>query len=104
MKVKGSKWNKPEHSSPLNEERQMVTKPKANAKDDDNGELDEDQDDNPEVILCVSCNKQIDEWSIVCDCCQNWEHRQCAGISKDEFDVFIVIVIFIATGSPLSLH
>ena len=86
-KTKGGKRNKPEHNSPLNEDKQKVKKPKAYAKDDDNGEFDEDQDNNPEVILCVSCNEQIDEWSILCNCCQNWEHHQCAGISKDEFGV-----------------
>ena len=38
-------------------------------------------------VLCVTCNKQAEEDSIECECCFKWVHRECAGISKDEYKV-----------------
>ena len=38
-------------------------------------------------ILCISCNKIADEGIIQCESCFKWEHRECAGVSAEEFDV-----------------
>ena len=37
--------------------------------------------------VCVTCNKCAGEDCIKCKCCFKWEHRTCAGISKDEYVV-----------------
>ena len=74
------KRNTPEHNTPPGKTKEKKTKSEA-------GRKDKEEENDTEVTLCVSCNKSVDEQSILCDCCQNWEHRQCAGISKEEFDV-----------------
>ena len=38
-------------------------------------------------ILCISCSKNADEGSIQCESCFKWEHRECAGVTTEEFAV-----------------
>ena len=38
-------------------------------------------------ILCISCAKGADEGSIQCESCFKWEHRECAGLTSEEFTV-----------------
>ena len=38
-------------------------------------------------VLCITCKKHAGEDSIECESCFNWEHRACAGISKDEYEI-----------------
>ena len=38
-------------------------------------------------ISCVKCNEVAEEDSIECECCFKWEHRECAGISQDEYKI-----------------
>ena len=38
-------------------------------------------------ILCISFNKNANEDSIQCESCFNWEHRECAGVSTQEYEV-----------------
>ena len=46
-----------------------------------------EKDKTGEPTLCVSCSKSADKDSIECDLCHEWEHRDCAGISKDEYKI-----------------
>ena len=45
------------------------------------------KDKSGEVSVCVKCNKNVEEDSIECESCLKWEHRDCAGISKEEYEV-----------------
>ena len=45
------------------------------------------KDKSGEVSVCVKCNKNVEEDSIKCESCLQWEHRDCAGISKEEYEV-----------------
>ena len=38
-------------------------------------------------ISCVKCKEVAEEDSIECECCFKWEHRECAGISEDEYKI-----------------
>lgn len=38
-------------------------------------------------VLCITCKKNAGEDSIECECCFKWEHRACAGVSKEEYEV-----------------
>ena len=38
-------------------------------------------------ILCISCSKNADEGSRQCESCFKWEHRECAGVTTEEFVV-----------------
>lgn len=38
-------------------------------------------------VLCLKCNKHATEDSVECECCFKWEHRTCAGISEDEYEI-----------------
>ena len=38
-------------------------------------------------ILCISYNNNADEGSIQCESCFKWEHRECAGVTTEEFAV-----------------
>ena len=38
-------------------------------------------------ILCLKCNKCATEDSVECECCFKWEHRTCAGISEDKYEI-----------------
>ena len=40
-----------------------------------------------EVSICIKCNKNAEEDSIECESYLKWEHRVCAGISKEEYKV-----------------
>ena len=37
--------------------------------------------------MCVKCSKNVEEDSIKCESCLKWEHRVCAGISKEEHEI-----------------
>jgi len=43
-----------------------------------------EKDKSGEPTSCVSCTKSVDKDSIECEFCHEWEHRDCAGISKDQ--------------------
>ena len=45
------------------------------------------KDKSGEVVVCVKCSKNVEEDSIECESCLKWEHRVCAGISKEEYEV-----------------
>lgn len=45
------------------------------------------KDKSGEVFVCVKCSKNVEEDSIECESCLKWEHRVCAGISKEEYEV-----------------
>ena len=45
------------------------------------------KDKSGEVVVCVKCSKNVVEDSIECESCLKWEHRVCAGISKEEYEV-----------------
>ena len=40
-----------------------------------------------EVFICVKCSENVEEDSIECESCLKWEHRACAGISEEEYEV-----------------
>jgi len=40
-----------------------------------------------ENVVCVICDKDASKDSIECECCFNWVHRECAGLSIEEFQV-----------------
>ena len=44
--------------------------------------------DKPSEV-CVSCKKQISEnsHSLFCECCSEWEHRNCSGVSSEVYDL-----------------
>ena len=46
------------------------------------------KDKSGEVSICVKRSKNAEEDSIECESCLKWEHRVCAGISKEEYKVF----------------
>ena len=37
--------------------------------------------------LCISCDKLIEENGILCECCYQWEHFKCVGISDEEYNI-----------------
>ena len=37
--------------------------------------------------ICVTCNKKAKSDAIVCEWCSKWEHRTCAGLSTNEYDM-----------------
>ena len=45
------------------------------------------KDKTGEVFICVKCSKNVEEDSIECESCLKWEHRACAGISKEKYEV-----------------
>ena len=45
------------------------------------------KDKSGEVVSCIKCNKSADNDGVECECCYKWEHRECAGISEDEYAI-----------------
>jgi len=43
------------------------------------------------AYLCVTCNKNAEADCVECDWCGQWEHRECAGLSKEELKVLYSI-------------
>ena len=37
--------------------------------------------------ICVTCNKEAKKEAIICEWCRKWEHRACAGLSIEEYDM-----------------
>ena len=37
--------------------------------------------------ICVTCHKEAKKEAIICEWCSKWEHRACAGLCKDEYDM-----------------
>ena len=37
--------------------------------------------------ICVTCNKEVKNDAIICEWCSKWEHRTCAGLSINEYDM-----------------
>jgi len=35
--------------------------------------------------LCVSCQKDVEDDGVECEWCYKWEHRECAGLTNDEY-------------------
>ena len=40
-----------------------------------------------ELVLCIKCNKSAVDDGVECEYCFKWEHRECAGISEDEYAI-----------------
>jgi len=40
---------------------------------------------NPEP--CVTCDKEVEDNAIMCQWCSKWEHRVCAGISVNKYNM-----------------
>lgn len=43
--------------------------------------------DDDEDALCITCKNVVEEESIECEMCFKWEHRVCANISSEEFNL-----------------
>ena len=57
------------------------TPPKAQDKRAKEGS-DEDED-----TLCITCKKKAERESIECEMCFKWEHRACASITSEEYNL-----------------
>ena len=40
-----------------------------------------------EDCTCLSCNKHVYDWQegVLCDCCEQWIHRKCVRLTKQEY-------------------
>ena len=38
-------------------------------------------------VRCLTCKKDVGEEAVLCQWCNKWEHRACADINTDEYDV-----------------
>ena len=38
-------------------------------------------------VRCITCNKDMGEEAVLCQWCDKWEHRVCAGISTSEYKI-----------------
>ena len=43
--------------------------------------------DEDEDTLCITCKKNAERESIECEMCFKWEHRACASITSEEYNL-----------------
>ena len=40
-----------------------------------------------ETSSCVSCDKLIEDNGVLCEFCYQWQHHECANISKETYNI-----------------
>ena len=43
--------------------------------------------DHCKQVRCITCIKEVEDDTILCQWCSKWEHRLCAGVSAKEYDL-----------------